>query len=84
MAVVSFQFSGTANRDEQDRILSRLKKLAGVRSVGRIDPESQDEDISRMCFAETADASHIPSIVDELHQAPGVEGVSVEPRRGLV
>ena len=84
MAVISFQFSDSANRGDQDTFLGRLKKLAGVRSAGRIDSESPDKDIARMCFAESVDASHVPSIVDELHRAPGVESVSVEPRRGLV
>lgn len=83
MAVISFRFSGSADRPAQERLLGRLKKAPGVRASGRIDAESQDEDISRMCFAETIDASHTASIVEELHQASGVEAVSVEPRRGL-
>jgi len=83
MPVISFQFSGTADRGDQDRLLGRLKKMAGVKTAGRIDAESEDEDILRMCFAETVDASHLPSIIEQLHHAPGVEGVSVEPRRGL-
>lgn len=83
MAVISFHFTRNTDRGHQDRILSRLKTLAGVRAVGRIDSESQDQDISRMCFAESVDPSHVPLIVDELHRAAGVEGVAVEPRRGL-
>ena len=83
MAVISFQFSNSADRKDQERILGRLKKIAGVRTVGRIDSESADEDISRMCFAESVDATHVPAIVDELHRVSGVEGVSVEPRREL-
>lgn len=84
MAVISFQFSSSAGRGDQDSLLGRLKKTTGVRTVGHIDGESQDDEISRMCFAETTDASHVHDIVDELHRASGVEEISVEPRRGLI
>ena len=83
MAMISFQFSKSAGRRDQDRLLTRLKKVAGVRAVGRIDEESPDADISRMCFAETIDDS-VPKIVEQLHQASGIESVSVEPRRELI
>lgn len=83
MAVISFRFSSSADRGEQNRILGRLKKLAGVRTVGHIDADSPDDDISRMCFAETMDAQ-VATVVDELHRASEVEGVSVEPRRELI
>ena len=84
MAVISFQFSKSADRNDQDRLLGRLKKKPGVRVAGRIDAESQDDDIARMCFAETVDATHVASVVEELHQAAHVEKVSVEPRRELI
>lgn len=83
MAVISFHFARTTDRGHQDRVLSRLKSLAGVRTAGWIDSDSEDQDISRMCFAESVDLSHVPVIVDELNRAAGVEGVAVEPRRGL-
>lgn len=83
MAVISFHFSHTTDRGAQERVLGRLKGLAGVRAVGRIDSDSADADIARMCYAESVDAAHVPLIVEELHRASGVEGVSVEPRRGL-
>jgi len=83
MAVISFQFSGSTDRPAQERLLGRLKKAPGVRTVGRIDEASLDNDIARMCFVETADTTHTDSIVETLHQAPGVETVSVEPQRGL-
>lgn len=83
MPVISFQLP-PANRGEQNRILGVIEQMAGVRTVGRIDAESKDTDVSRMCFAETADAAHVPTVMDELHRTAGVEGVSVEPRRGLI
>ena len=81
MPVISFQLP-PANRGEQNRILGAIGKMAGVRTVGRVDAESKDTDVARMCFAETADAAHVPTVVEELHRTAGVEGVSVEPRRG--
>ncbi len=83
MAVISFRFAHDADRGHQDRLLSRLKNLTGVRAAGRIDADSQDQDISRMCFAQSVDQSFVPTIVDELHRAAGVEDVAVESRRGL-
>ena len=84
MAVISFRFARDTDRGHQDRVLGRLKNLAEVRTAGRIDSDSNDEDISRMCCAESVDQSHVPSIMEELHRAAGVEDVSVEPRRGLI
>lgn len=85
MPVISFRFSPAADRPTQDRLLVRLKHAPGVKTAGRIDPESPDAEISRMCFAETTDPSATASVVDELHRASGVETgtVSVESRRGL-
>jgi hypothetical protein len=83
MAVISFRFSASADKDDQELVLGKLRKLTGVKSVGRVDAESQDEDISRMCFAETI-AAHVPLVVEELHQTSKVKDVAVEPRRGLI
>ena len=85
MPVVSFQFSPSATRAAQDRILKRLRTTPGVRSVGRIDSQSDDKEIARMCFAETTDASLAASVVGQLHHFAGVDAqtVSVEPQRGL-
>jgi hypothetical protein len=83
MAVISFLFTPNTDRRHQDRVLNRLKALAEVRSAGRIDSESDDQEISRMCFAESVDPSHVPIIVEELHRSAGVENVAVESRRGL-
>jgi len=84
MAVVSFRFTRSADRSAQDRVLGRLKKLQGVKTVGRIDGDSPDEDISRMCFAETTSPEHAESVLEHLQEAVGVEGASIESRRGLV
>lgn len=85
MPVISFQFSHTTDRSTQERLLGRLKQAPGVRAVGRVDPDSSDADIARMCFAETSDPNSTTSLAEELRKAPGVESttVSVEPRRGL-
>jgi hypothetical protein len=84
MPVISFQLSASTDKKEQTRILGHLEKMAGVQAVGRIDGSSADKDVSRMCYAETSDAAHVPKVVEELHRTAGVEGVSVEPRRGLI
>ena len=83
MTVISFRFARNTDRGHQDRVLNRLRTLAGVRTTGRIDSDSEDQDISRMCFAESTDSSDVQVIVDELHRSSGVEGVAIEPRRGL-
>lgn len=83
MSVVSFQFTPETDRHSQDQLLGRLEKLAGVRAAGRVDPETDDPEVSRMCFAEVAAGHPEQVVVGELHKADGVEGVSIEPRRGL-
>ncbi|MGL6076526.1 MAG: hypothetical protein ACRC8S_20415 [Fimbriiglobus sp.] len=82
MSVISFQFAQNTDRGHQDQILSQLKSLAGIRTVDRIDSTSEDDDILRMCFAESVDSSQVPTILAELHRL-GAQGVSVETRRGL-
>jgi hypothetical protein len=83
MAVVSFQLSANADRGKQEHLLDQVRSFSGVSSVGRIDAESNDDDILRMCIAKVADGSRLPSVLDALHRVSGIEGVSVESRRGL-
>ena len=85
MPVISFQFSPSADRRTQERVLGRLKQAPGVKSVGPVDPDSSDADIARMYVAETSDPNSTTSVAEELRKAPGVESgtVAVEPRRGL-
>lgn len=84
MAVISFQFTHNTNPEQQERTLKKLRALSGVRVVDRIDSESNDQDISRMCFAEVADSTSTQTVLSELHKTVDVEGVAVEPKRGLV
>lgn len=81
MCVISFHFAQNMDREQQGLVLNRLKVLEGVCTTGYIDPKSEDQDISRMCFAESINPHHVPFIVDELRRTNGVEGVSTEPKR---
>lgn len=86
MSVISFRFTDSANRTEQERLIGRLKRTPGIRAVGRIDEESSDETIARMCFAEAVDRQAEASVVKELRHAPAIdaESVAIEPLRGLI
>ena len=84
MAVISFLLAASSDLSDQERVLGQLRRTHGVRGVGRIDPDSRDSEISRMCFAETDNADAVQLVVAQLQRDSEVENVSVEPRRGLV
>ena len=83
MPTVSFKFQQGLDKKQQEILLADLRSLSGVHSSGRIDPESANPVISRMCFAEVDGGQPLDALRDYLSANPEVVSVEVEPRREL-
>lgn len=84
MPALSFQFSEAIDRRTLDKTLAKLRKLPGVKSIDRIDPESDDSVISRMCIASVVDRQNLETLRADLAGTKGVESVEEPPQRELV
>ena len=84
MAHLSFQFHAGIARRAQDAAMAKVRKLAGVQYLDRIDPESEDPVISRMWHATVSDAEQLESVKSQLARIPGVESIEEPPQRQLV
>jgi hypothetical protein len=84
MPDLSFQFGPDVAKKVQGEVAAKLRKLAGVQSVQRLDPESDDPLVSRMWFAQIADRRNLEEAKNLLAGLPGIESVEEPPRRELV
>ena len=84
MPELELQFSHSTDRKTQDAALAKMRKLAGVAHAIRVDPESEDPVISRMCSVAVADASQVGLLKSQLAKLPGVETVDESTERKLV
>jgi hypothetical protein len=84
MPDISFQFGPNVAKKLQGEVAAKLRKLTGVQSVQRLDPESEDPLVARMWFAHVADHQNADEAKNLLAGLPGIESVEEPPRRELV
>jgi len=84
MPSVSFEFAQSLDKKQQERLLTDLRSRSGVHAADRIDPESANPVVTRMCFAEVEDGLPLEALRDYLNAKPEIASVEIEPRRELV
>ncbi|MCL4201085.1 MAG: hypothetical protein KJ000_01230 [Pirellulaceae bacterium] len=84
MPDISFQFAPDVATQVQGEVVAKLRKLAGVQTVQRLDPESDDPLVSRMWFAQIADRRNFEVARNLLTGLSDIESVDEPPRRELV
>lgn len=84
MPSVSFEFAKSMDKKQQERLLADLRSRSGVHTADRIDPESTNPVVTRMCFAEVDGGLPLDALRDYLSANPEITSVEIEPRRELV
>jgi hypothetical protein len=81
MATISFRVADRVDAIRQSQIIKKLQAVAGVQHCGRLDPQSQNAVVSRMCLAEISDSVDVKQVVAQFASTPDVEDVAVESPR---
>jgi len=84
METLTFNFSDDVPRQQQNSLLAKVRDWSGVKAAQKLDPESDDPQISRMGFVELADAASAKQIKVKLAKLPGVENVEEPAGRELI
>ena len=84
MTTVMFNLAIGLSRKAQEEIIKRISDIPGVTGVGRLAPEIDDKDLSRMCYADVSNAGDPASVADRLERLDGVEEASVPAPRYLI
>ena len=84
METLTFNFCDDVPRQQQISLLAKVRDWTGVKAAQKLDPESDDPQISRMGFVELADTAVIKQIKQRLAKLPGVENVEAPTGRKLI
>ncbi len=84
MTTISFQFNSDVNRQQQNAVLDKVRRLPGVHTASFVDPDTSHPLISRMCMAEVQDESTSHALESLLANSQVVDSFDQEPDRNLV
>jgi hypothetical protein len=84
METLTFNFSADLPRQQQNSLLAKVRDWSGVKAAQKLDPESDDPQISRMGFVELADAASAKQIKQRLAKLAGIENVETPAGRELI
>lgn len=82
-SVIAFAFRENVTPERQEEIMKRIEGWPGVTRTERLDPDSSDPGIFRMCFAYLSGDVDSEAVSRTMVELPEIEYADEPPVRGL-